>query len=64
VMAAPYVWGWSYASTLLASRLMAANKSMPIVHQIDFMDSSRIQRHLHVSCRIRAPTVTYYFRSG
>jgi len=42
VMAVPFVLGWSSASTLLASRLMAANTSIAIVHQIDFMDSSRI----------------------
>jgi hypothetical protein len=66
VMAVPFAWGWSYASTLLASRLMAANTSIATVHQIDFMDSSRIPRdlHVHVSCRIRTLAVTYYFRMG
>lgn len=52
VMAVPFVWGRSSASTLLASRLIAANPSIAIVHQIDFMDSSRMQSGLHVSCRI------------
>ena len=52
VRAVRFVWGWSYANTLLASRLMAANTSIAIVHQIDFMDSSRMPRELHVSCRI------------
>jgi hypothetical protein len=54
VKAVPFVWGGPSASTLLASRLMAANTSIAIVHQIDFMDSSRIAERMHVSCRIRA----------
>ena len=37
----PFAWGWLSASVLLASRLMPASTSIAIVHQIDFMDSSR-----------------------
>ena len=64
VMAVPFMWGWSYANTLLASRLMAANTSIAIVHQIDFMDSSCILGELHVSFRIRELTVNYCFHTG
>jgi hypothetical protein len=63
VMAVPFMWGCCYARTL-ASRLMAANTSIAIVHQIDFMDSSCILGELHVSCRIRELTVNYCFHTG